>query len=313
MQNWMKTDGNMPILSIIVCTYNRDRYIEETLILLSDQSIEESHYEVLIIDNNSTDDTTNKCRNLIKRSGFSNFHYFLETNQGHTYSRNRGIKESSGHYLAFLDDDAWVNRHYCEEIIHFFDNQKDATAIGGKIIPEYESKEPVWMSRYLWPLVAGLDMGNQVREFKGSQYPIGANMAYRSQVFSDYGMFNIDLGRRGKGLEGGDEKDMIFRLKTGGERVFYVPSVKVRHIIPGSRTTISYIRGQAIGVGISEKKRLSHSGLLPVIIKSFSELIKIGATCVLGLFYLFTFRPAKGIMLIRFRTWVIQGYLSYNK
>ena len=71
-----------------------------------------------------------------------------------------------------------------------------------------------------------------------------------------------------------------------------------------------YIKDQAKGVAISEKKRLSGNGFLPVVKKSFSELIKIGGTIVLGLYYLLTFRPAKGIMLIRFRTWVIRGYLS---
>ena len=310
MQEQMKTDRIMPKLSIIVCTYNRDRYIGKTLDLLSDQSTNNSDYEVLVIDNNSTDKTTDICLDFIDKPEHTNFHYFLEKNQGHTYSRNRGIKESKAGYIAFLDDDAWVNRNYCEEIIKFFDGHEEVTAIGGKIIPEYESKEPVWMSRYLWPLVAGLDMGNQIREFKGTQYPIGANMAYRSNVFEKYGLFDIDLGRRGKGLEGGDEKDMIFRLKMGGERIFYVPSVSVRHIIPDSRTTRSYIKGQAVGVGVTEKKRLSGKGSGAAIKKSFSEFIKIGATTVLGLFYILTFRPAKGIMLIRFRTWVIQGYLS---
>ena len=306
----MKTDRIMPKLSIIVCTFNRDLYIEETLRLLADQSIENTDYEVLVIDNNSTDKTGSICTEFISEVSRPNFYYFLEEKQGLSYSRNRGMKEANGKYLAFLDDDARVNKNYGRGIIDFFEKHKEAAAIGGKIIPEYESTKPIWMSKYLWPLVAGLDMGNQVHEFKGSQYPIGANMAFKAELFDKYGIFDIELGRRGKVLEGGEEKDMIYRLKLRGERVFYVPSVKVRHIIPASRTTVKYIKGQAMGVGISEKKRLSGNGILPVIKKSFSELIKIGGTIVLGLYYLLTFRPAKGIMLIRFRTWVIRGYFS---
>lgn len=309
----MRNDPFLPKLSIIVCTYNRERYIEETLKLLSDQSIEKSGYEVLVIDNNSTDNTKSICEKFTKQSGHSNFHYFLETNQGHTFSRNRGIKEAKGQYLAFLDDDAWVENTYCEEIIKFFTRHPDVSALGGKIIPLYEGNEPVWMTKFLWPLVAGLDMGGEIKEFKRSKYPIGANMAFGASVFKDYGLFNVELGRRGKGLEGGDEKDIIYRLKRDHKKVVYVPSIVARHIIPDSRIQKSYIKGQAIGVGTSEKKRLMHDGFKKKMIKTMEELIKILATCMLALYYLFTFRPDKGIMLLRFRVWVIQGFLSQSK
>jgi hypothetical protein len=183
-------------------------------------------------------------------------------------------------------------------------------ALGGKITPVYEGEPPIWMSRFLWPLVAGLDMGDKVREFKHSKYPIGANMAFRAIVFEDYGYFNTELGRRGTELEGGDEKDMVYRLKKNGKEVHYVPWVHVKHIIPESRTLISYIKGQAIGVGISEKKRLVSEGISMKIKKTIEEIVKIGATCALALYYLLTFKPEKGIMLIKFRMWVIRGYFS---
>tara|TARA_B110000027_G_scaffold1587_1_gene1377 strand:+ start:864 stop:1157 length:294 start_codon:yes stop_codon:yes gene_type:complete len=88
-----------------------------------------------------------------------NVHYFLELRQGLTYSRNRGITESKGEYLAFIDDDVFVEVDYIENINQAFSNLKIA-ALGGEITPHYESgNPPVWMSKYLLPLVAALDMG----------------------------------------------------------------------------------------------------------------------------------------------------------
>ena len=112
----------MPKLSVIVCTYNRDKYIKKTLRYLNEQSIDPRAYEVLIIDNNSTDNTAVLCKDFITAGNHDHFHYYLEENQGHTHARNRGIKESKGEYIAFLDDDAWVYSNYCENIIHYFTN-----------------------------------------------------------------------------------------------------------------------------------------------------------------------------------------------
>ena len=303
----------MPKLSVIVCTYNREKYLAKTLRYLREQSVDPSLYEVLIIDNNSTDNTARLCTDIISADNHGQFHYFLEKSQGHTYARNRGIMESKGEYLAFLDDDAWVYSNYCENIINYFHSNPEVIALGGKITPVYEGLPPAWMTRYLWPLVAGLDMGGEVREFKHSRYPIGANMAFRADVFKNYGYFNTELGRRGKALEGGDEKDMIFRLKKDGKKVHYVPSIHVKHIIPESRTHISYIRGLAIGVGTSEKKRLQSAGRMAKFKKTLEEIIKIVGTYILALYYLLTFKPETGIILIKFRMWVIQGYFSKNR
>jgi len=299
----------MPVLSIIVCTFNREIYIEKTLDCLQNQSQKKEDYEVLIIDNNSTDNTASICRNFIDRNHLQNFHYFLEKNQGHTFARNMGIQEAKGEYIAFLDDDAMVELDYCAEIIRYFESNPGVMVIGGKITPVFEGNCPSWMSRYLWPLVAGLDLGDKVIEFKHSKYPIGANMAFRSIAFKNYGYFNTDLGRRGGELEGGDEKDMIYRLKLGGEKAYYVPSIHVRHIIPESRMRIPYIKGQATGVGTSEKKRLAKADLMTKSKKFIEEALKIAATFALAAYYLLTFKPSKGLMLVRFRIWVIQGYL----
>lgn len=302
----------MPKLSVVVCTYNRVTYLIRALQHLHEQKgIDPDDYEVIIVNNNSLDDTESKVAQFLTDKHLDGkWTYVLEKNQGHTYSRNRGIKESSGELISFIDDDAYVRKDYCKAIIDFFRSEPDVSAIGGKIIPLYESEKPKWMSRYLLPLVAALDMGAKPQRFRRGKFPIGANMAYRAKVFEDYGLFNTELGRRGQGLEGGDEKDLIFRLRQGKELIYYSPEVCVDHIIPAKRTQNEYIKGLAVGVGTSEKKRLKKLPKSATFRKAIDEAIKVIGTLVLALLYYIRLEFEKANMLIKFRLWVIKGYMS---
>ena len=299
------------MVSVVVCTFNRVKYLRICLEKLANQTANFSEYEIIVVDNNSTDGSRLACESFINTHKELNVNYFLELKQGHTYSRNRGITESKGEYLAFIDDDAFVAINYIENIKKAFSNFK-ISALGGKITPRYESgNPPVWMSKYLLPLVAALDMGEYKKYFKKGKYPIGANMAFRKNIFRDLGFFNIDLGRRGsKGLEGGDEKDIFIKLHNSGAKVLYDPDVKVTHIIPESRLQLTYIKGLAVGVGSSERKRLKSSGIYQKTHKILSELIKIAGTGVLFFSFLFKGKVAAAKMLVVFRFWVITGYFK---
>ena len=298
-------------LSVIVCTYNREEYIGECLTHLTNQTLDKEKYEVLVINNNSTDNTEIIIQDFIIKHANTPFRYIIEKKQGLAFARNRGIFESNGEILSFIDDDAFVSKDYCSSIIDFFERRNDVAAIGGRIIPAYESKEPEWMSRYLLPLVAALDKGDKEIAFTGGSFPIGANMAFRKTIFDEYGIFDVELGRRGGGLEGGEEKDVFIRLKKGHEKIYFVPGVSVRHVIPPHRVDISYVKGLAIGVGTSEKKRIQKSGLKEVLNKLVSESIKTIATLVLAISYLLRAKhPSKALMLIRFRYWVIFSLIS---
>lgn len=294
-------------VSVIVCTYNRDKYLSKTLDHLKNQSLSKSRYEMVIVNNNSSDGTHILCEKFIKDSPELNVKYVNETNQGHSYSRNRGIKEAAGSILTFIDDDAFVDQDFTKNIHHFFEKHKDAAALGGKIVPVYEGKEPTWMSEYLLPLVAALDMGDKIIPFKGRKFPIGANMSFRRFVFDKYGLFNVNLGRKGAGLEGGDEKEVFLRLKKQHEPIYYVPQVLVHHIIPDKRITTEYIKGLAVGVGSSERTRLNSLGLPTKLNKILEEIFKLAASLILAAKYMLTLHPAKAWMLIRFRFWVWKG------
>ncbi len=297
-------------LSVIVCTYNRERYIGQCLEHLIHQDVDKGSYEVIIVDNNSTDNTGTICEAVVAKQ--ESFKYYLETNQGHSFSRNRGIEESKGEIVAFLDDDAFVANDYVTNLISFFANHSEVQAIGGKINPRYEGATPKWMSKYLLPLVAAQDMGETPKAFTGRKFPIGANMAFRRAVFEKYGNFNVNLGRKGTGLEGGDEKEVFLRLKADKIPIFYVPNIVVDHIIPEKRVTKEYIKGLAVGVGTSERKRIKEAGAPDFFLKIVDELIKSLGTIILFFLYFLRGKSSAGIMLLKFRYWVVKGLMTRN-
>jgi GT2 family glycosyltransferase len=209
-----------------------------------------------------------------------------------------------------LDDDAFVKDDYVETLIEYFSKHPDVQAVGGKIVPVYETQEPKWMSKYLLTLVSALDMGDNVKGFPSSKFPIGANMAFRATVFDKYGLFNVELGRRADGLEGGDEKEVFIRLRGNNELIHYVPSIEVEHIIPEKRTRKEYIKGLGIGVGSSEMKRLKSATLPEKLKKYFSEIIKSIGSIILFLIYMLNGKWAAAKMLIQFRIWVWKGLIT---
>ncbi len=295
-------------ISVIVCTYNRERYIGKCLEHLHNQRADKKLYEVIIVDNNSTDQTAEICKAAVAKYPETTFNYFFEPNQGLSHSRNRGIRESKGTIIAFLDDDAFASPDYIFNLNQCFTSQSGVTAIGGKIIPVYETEKPSWMSKYLLPLVAAQDMGDRPKKFMGKKFPIGANVAFRKEAFEKYGLFNTDLGRQGTKLEGGEEKDMFDRLKKDNEVILYEPAVSVQHIIPPTRVELSYIRKMGIGVGTSERKRVIKTG--EVLSKILEELYKVTGTAILSILLALQGRFSASVMLIRFRYWVIKGLIS---
>jgi Glycosyltransferases involved in cell wall biogenesis len=93
-------------LSVIFCTYNREKYLYNALKSISQQNIPYHDYEIVMVNNNSTDSTESICKQFRYDYPGVNFRYFLETQQGLSYARNRGVQESRGDILVFVDDDA---------------------------------------------------------------------------------------------------------------------------------------------------------------------------------------------------------------
>jgi len=296
------------MISVIVCTYNREKLLASCIDSLINQDCHPGDYEIILINNCSTDNSEQLCLKSIQQHPNLQIRYFLETKQGLSNARNRGIKESMGNVITFIDDDAFADQDYIYNLKKDF-RTSGTVAGGGKILPLWEKKRPKWMSRFLLPLVSVLDMGEQRIEFQGNKYPIGANMFFRKSLFEKAGFFDPMLGRSLKNMLGNEEKDLFLKIKKLGSKICYFPNITVHHYIPEERTKISFIKKQAIGIGQSEKIR-THLNKKERIRVVFNEIIKWGGTIVLSLYYTLLFNIQKAKMHILFRYWVSKGLFS---
>ena len=297
------------MISAVISTYNRERFLPGLFDSIKKQSLDNSEFEIIIVDNNSPGNTKELTEDLKNSSPF-NVSYFLELQQGLSYARNRGIKEAKGNVIVFVDDDAILEETYFEKLDYYFKTEKETMAIGSKIFLKYESpKPPLWENKYLNSLHAYFNLGNKKKYFSKSKYPIGTNMSFRKEVFEKIGDFNVSLGRVKSGLGGGEEKDIFMRMYANKMKVLYVPDAIVHHRIPEERTKSDFIRKQALGIGDSERIRTTQLGLLNYLSRISSEAVKWIASFVLFFAYLFILKPQKGIMIIRFRYWVSLGLL----
>ena len=299
------------MLSVIICTYNREKYLYNVLQSLAENEFPTDQYEIVLINNNSMDHTEAECMRFTADYPAVAFRYFLEEQQGLSYARNRGVKESTGDILVFVDDDALVNSAYLQTYAVFFATHPEIDAAGGPIIPRYETCEPDWMSPYTKALITGFKyLGDKVREFPRNDYPGGGNAAYRASVFEKVGLFNVDLGRKGNSLIGAEEKDIFDKMTSLGMRFYYLPTAILYHLIPEKKLSEEYFDRLTLSIGKSERIRTLRIGKGKYLHRLFMESIKWGGTLVLYFKYLLLGQPKKGRKLIRFRRRVTQGLLS---
>ena len=298
-------------LSIIICTYNRERFLPGLFTSIIEQSMDRSRFEVVLVNNNSTDNTEKLCREFMEGHPEINTSYHVETDQGLSYARNRGIEESKGEYVTFADDDALLDRDFAQEATEYLDKHPETSEVGGPIFLKYMERIPAWENPWMNSLLGYFNPSEQPYRMnkKNKRYPRGSNMTFRRNIFSQYGSFNVNLGRVGRTLIGGEEKDIAFRILDSGGKIDYHPDIKVYHLVPEERTTAAFIRNQALGTGRSERVRSSLPGNSYKACL-FGEFIKWGATFILWFRYILTFKPAKANMLVRFRWWVSKGILN---
>lgn len=297
--------------SVIFCTYNREKYIYNAMKSIAEQDFSYTDYEIVLINNNSTDSTENICNRFREDYPQVRFRYFIETNQGLSYARNRGVKESRGDILVFVDDDATVFESYLPSINIFFDAYPEVNACGGPIVPVYEVEKPKWLSHYTEQLLGGaLYEGDKVKPFRNGKYPGGGNSAFRKAVFEKYGLFNVELGRKGTGLIGAEEKDLYDRLIRGSEQFYYLPQMGIYHYIPEKKLTKAHFRELTYSIGKSE--RIRTKGVSPKAYRNrvLAECKKWLASLVLFAGYTLALSSGKGWKLMQFRWYVSKGLLG---
>jgi glycosyltransferase involved in cell wall biosynthesis len=300
-------------ISVVICTYNRASYIQDAMDSLYHQSIDKQQYEIIVVNNNSSDNTVQVCEEWIASHRDAQYSFYNEAKQGASYARNTGAAIAKGSLLCFMDDDAIAEPDYLERIIRFFEDHKDAGGLGGRIIPKYIPSEPNWMSYYVSSMVGNFDYSPTVAVFSPNKYPLESNMIIRKIDFDAIQGFNVDLpGVVGTLRIGGEGKDFFLRLKALGRVIYYDPAIKVQHVVETAKLTKEYMYRVASGMGRGEKVRMLKISKIAYFKKIIEYLIKLGAAVVLGFKYLLQGKPAQFWPIIQFRIDTLKGLLDHN-
>ena len=234
-------------ISVIVCTHNRSAILRQTLLSLSDMELpKDLCWEILVVDNNSTDDT----RRVVESLGaceLPNLRYVFERQQGLSFARNRGIAEAKGEIVTFTDDDVVVAKDWLAEIRKAFQEFQPA-CVSGRILLHPDLRLPAWWDRRWNGSLSELDLGDQVIL---DEFGYGANMSFRRETLAKYGLFRTNLGRTNHAPAMGEETELMFRLRLGEERLVYYPKAIVYHRPSVARLSKKYLRRWFYQYGIS--------------------------------------------------------------
>ncbi len=300
-----------PLFSVVICTYNREKYLQQTLQSVVDQDYPSERFEIVVVDNNSPDRTEAVAFSFRDQYKNLTIRYFKELQQGISYGRNRGVSEALGEYIVFLDDDETVEPLFLQNLDDFYKKYKEASLTAGPVIPVFETTPPDWLSPFTMRLITGAyDKGKEVKIVGPKDYPGTGHATFLRNLFLKYGGFNTDLGRKGSSLLGAEDKDFFFRLIQNGVKCYYVPGAAIYHHIPASKLTESFFDRLTYSIGVSERIRTLSDSKGSYYKRLFSEAIKWGASIILALYYMVTFRFSKGSKLLLFRYNVTKGLLK---
>ena len=240
-------DGAPVMVSIAICTYNnagKVRTVLESLRgLICPPTLE---YEVLVVDNNSSDETkavVERCQEVWGQR----LRYVFEGTQGLSHARNRALKEAAGDIVSYVDDDVSVDPGWLSAVAAAFE-QYAAAVVGGRSYLIYPSERPAWLPEEYEFLLSKLDYGDQA--IVGVDKDLfGLNFSVRKELALGVGGFDTSLGRRGNSLASGEESDLLKRIRARGGLAVYEPGAVVGHVVSAERVTIRWFLKRLFAAG----------------------------------------------------------------
>jgi glycosyltransferase involved in cell wall biosynthesis len=238
-------------LSVLICTYNRAALLRDTLAALgAARPPADCRVEIVVVDNNSTDETPDVVRQAIVQDGWA-VRYAVERRQGKGFALNTGLALATGDIIALTDDDVLPADDWLKRIVDDFRNS-ELTFVFGKVLPRWEVPPPpellTPLASAVWGPLALVDYGDEPIEydaesFAWKRFPIGANFAVRRRALDQIGGWRTDLGKVDNSLIAGEDHELCVRLYRCGLYLgLYDPQVTVRHFVPASRLTRKYFR-----------------------------------------------------------------------
>ncbi len=218
-------------LTLSICTHNHLAALKQTLAGLHDLHSPEGPWEILIIDNASTDGTGD----WLAQGGWQRIaidcRIVQESQLGVAHARNRALAEAKGDYVVFLDDDETPEPDWLVNLEQVIDVSQPA-AIGGRIRAHMQGSRPDWLTDELLGFLGELDYGPEERALTEASTPIfTGNAAFHRQTVLDVGGFDSNLGRRGSIQSGGEDTELYRRLVKLKKPVRWAPQAVIHHRI----------------------------------------------------------------------------------
>ena len=246
MTIWDPMDHSVDVrvdISAIVCTWNRRQVLAAALGSIASQASPDFNYEIIVVDNNSTDDTASAVEPFVA-SNSSRIRYIFEPRQGISHARNAGIAVATAPLLAFFDDDVSVGSDWLQTIKNAFERHQDVDYIGGKVLPRWRIEPPEWLGRENWAPIAVQDHGDTAFYLDAGDGPglISANLAIRRRTLDQVGCFRPELQRVKDGIGSMEDQELLERMQRAGNRGLYLPELVVWADVPEQRMTKTYHR-----------------------------------------------------------------------
>jgi glycosyltransferase involved in cell wall biosynthesis len=259
----MNSSSGSPTLSVVICTFNRAQLLEGCLTSLTDQI--DDGVEVIVVDNNSHDNTPEIVAKFSRAD--ARIKYCKEPKQGLAAARNRGYQSSSGHYVAYIDDDARASSDWCARILAFALRNPHVQAFGGPYRPFFLQPPPSWFKHEY----GGWALGDEERPLRSGEYINGTNMVYSRDLLKDLEGFSTALGMRGSILAYGEETHLQRRLAALGHVVYYVPDMVVEHLVAPAKMSV---RWMVRSMYMTARDADLVFGSCPSVPRSFASLAK---------------------------------------
>jgi glycosyltransferase involved in cell wall biosynthesis len=227
-------------ITVILCTYNRCDSLATALDSVVAQSAPESiDWEILVVDNNSSDQTRQVAENFCRQYP-TRFRYLFEPQQGKSHALNAAIREAKGDVLAFMDDDVTVEPTWLQNLTAAL-RDGEWVGSGGRIVLQRNISFPRWLrpqERHALAPLPMFDLGPDAGQL--TEPPFGTNMAFQKSMFKKYGGFRTDLGPCPGSEIRSEDTEFGLRLLDAGERLRYEPSAVVYHAVSEKRLQRKY-------------------------------------------------------------------------
>ena len=272
------------VLSITICTYNRIEYLKKCLKSVLDQTQGKKSIEINIIDNNSTDNTKGYISEIKKK--YPEVNYYVEHKQGISFARNLSFEVCKGMFLAFVDDDAVINKNWLEALLNELKNQNENIIYGGPIYPNFESNPEDWIDKDYF-IRKFKDTDGFLGTIKSKEGFSGGNMCIAKNLFLKSEKFNTEIGMTGGNLGLGEEPDFFYKLimKNKDVKLYNISEMSITHSEASYKLEKEYLRDRIIlNANQFTKRTIFHENFLMTTFILLSKLVIQSSKLFISLF-----------------------------